>query len=282
MRTTIIYFSQTGNTGKIAQAMAETFKEAGHTVRTLSLKKAMPEDVAGTDLLGMGTACFGSQAPTPGKSFLQKLPHLRKTRGFVFATANEAPGRVLYDQTRLLRSKGVDIIGGFLSRGENFYPAPSVCGRFPGRPDAKDLERARGFARAVAGHVRAGATGPVAGSRPDALKPMWGVHDVLRFFQTDAWLRMLSPKPKLVLKKCTQCAWCATECPVGNIALQPYPVLGRRCIRCYRCLTSCPQAAFSADLRLTSLLCKAVYNQPCARWFGDLEPGEKILERTDR
>jgi len=61
-----------------------------------------------------------------------------------------------------------------------------------------------------------------------------------------------------------------------NITLQSCPVLGDRCIRCYRCLTGCPQRAFDADWRLGNLAVWAFYNTTFERWFGDLEPGERI------
>jgi flavodoxin len=74
MNVTMIYFSQTGNTRKVAETMAEAFREAGHVARTVSLKEATPQDATTGDLLGVGTPCFSSQAPTPVKAFLRTLP----------------------------------------------------------------------------------------------------------------------------------------------------------------------------------------------------------------
>jgi len=42
MDVTLIYFSQTGNTRRIAEAIAEIFRTAGHITRLVSLKKASP------------------------------------------------------------------------------------------------------------------------------------------------------------------------------------------------------------------------------------------------
>jgi flavodoxin len=103
---TMVYFSQTGNTRKVAGAMAEALRESGHTVRTIPLKKATPQDVATGDLLGIGTPCFSSQAPTPVKDFLRSLPAVDGRPALVFATSGGAPGRVLYDLASLLGEKG--------------------------------------------------------------------------------------------------------------------------------------------------------------------------------
>lgn len=276
MDVTLIYFSQTGNTRRVAQAMAEAFRQAGCATRSVSLKKASPQHAVACDLLGIGTPCFSSQAPTPIKTFLENLPTLEKKPAFVFATSSSAPGRVLYDLTRLLRARGADVIGGFLARGEVHHPAPCLIGRMPGRPNAEDLAAARRFAAAVAEHVATGRSGPLAESRPDAFRPRQGFYDLVALLSTDGFLRRVLPEPRLDAARCNQCRWCVYECPMHNITLAPYPILGDDCIRCYRCLAGCPQQAFDADWKLGNLAILAFYNTAFERWFGDLKPGERI------
>ena len=133
MDVVLITFSQTGNTHKIAEVMADAFREAGHIARTIPLKEVIPDDITKVDLLGVGTACFSSQSPTPIKEFLRTLPLLSGKRSLVFATSSGAPGRVLYDMASLLRGKGAEVLGGFLARGEVHHPAPHMTGQFPGR-----------------------------------------------------------------------------------------------------------------------------------------------------
>jgi len=216
MDVTLIYFSQSGNTRRIAETMAEVFRGVGHATRLVSLKKASSLDAVSGDLLGIGTPCFSSQAPTPVKAFLQNLPPLDHKRAFVFATSGGAPGRVLYDLTRLLQSKGADIVGGFLTRGELHHPAPCLHGRMPNRPNAEDFAQARRFATAVIEHVSAGRPGPVAESRPDTFKPRGGFYDFVALISTDGFLRLMLPEPKLDPARCNQCKWCVYECPMHN------------------------------------------------------------------
>ncbi|WP_161569248.1 EFR1 family ferrodoxin [Candidatus Oscillochloris fontis] len=274
MNITLIYFSQTGNTRRVAQAMAEVFRGAGHTTRLVSLKKASAQDVVACDLLGIGTPCFSSQAPTPIKTFLQNLPMLHKKRAFVFATSGGAPGRVLYDLAHLLQRKAVDVVGGVLVRGVSHHPAPCLYGRMPDRPNAEDLAHAQHFATAVMEHVAANRPGPIAVNRPDVLTPGRGFYDLVAAISTDAFLRRTLPEPNVDPALCTQCQWCVYECPTHTISLQPYPTLGDACIRCYRCLNGCPQHAFRADWRVSNLAVWAFYNTTFERWFGDLKPGE--------
>jgi flavodoxin/ferredoxin len=276
MDVLLITFSQTGNTYKIAEAMTEAFREAGHLARTIPLKEATPNDATNVDLLGVGTPCFSSQSPTPIKEFLRILPPVNGLESFVFATSSGAPGRVLYDLASLLRGKGAEVLGGFLARGEVHHPAPHMTGQFVARPNEDDFTRARQFALAVAEHMSMNRNDPLLNSRPDALKSGLGFYDLMGLALSDKLLRLMMPEPKPDPVKCDQCRWCVVECPMGNISLHSYPVLGDRCIRCYHCLIGCPQKAFNADWRFADPLLRFLYNATFMRWFGDLKPGEEI------
>ena len=142
--------------------------------------------------------------------------------------------------------------------------------------NADDFAQARRFAAAVIEHVTTGRTGAVAESRPDTFKPRGGFYDLVALISTDGFLRLMLPEPKPDPARCNQCQWCVYECPMHNITLQPYPILGDHCIRCYRCLTGCPQKAFDADWRLGNLAVLTFYNTTFERWFGDLKSGEHI------
>ena len=276
MNVTLISFSQTGNTRRVADAMAGAFRDAGHVARSVCLEKATLQDALTSDLLGIGSPCFSSKAPTPIKVFLRALAPLNQKPAFVFVTSGGCPGRVLYELAHLLRIKGANVVGGFLTRGEVHHPAPCLIGRMPNRPNAEDLTRACRFATAVAVHVTAGRPGLVADSRLDILRPKGGFFNLVGLISTDRFERLLLPEPRPDSTRCDKCKWCVYECPMHNITLQPYPVLGKQCIRCYRCLTGCPQKAFYVDWRLGNLVTLFFYNTRFEHWFGDLEPGETI------
>lgn len=276
MDVVLIYFSQSGNTRKVANAMAEAFLGKGHVAKSIPLKEATSAVATGADLIGFGTPCFSSQAPTPMKSFLKSLLPLDGKRAFVFATSSGAPGRVLYDMTSLLRDKGAEVLGGFLTRGQVHHPAPHMIGQFRGHPNKDDLNQVRRFAIDLAEHVNYDWRGPLPGSRPDALKRGLGFYDVLGSTLTDRRLRRMMPEPEPDPSKCDQCNWCVEECPMDNITLHSYPILGERCIRCYHCLNGCPQGAFKANWRYIDPLLRFLYNPSFMRWFGDIKPGEPV------
>jgi ferredoxin/flavodoxin len=275
MDVTLIYFSQTGNTRKVANAMGYALREVGHVVRIFSLRETPPYELPFGDLLGVGTPCYSSHAPTPIKQYLSALPPLNDKRAFVFATSSAAPGKVLYDLTHLLRDKGAYVLGGFIARGEVHHPAPHMNGQFRDHPDGVDLAQAQQFAIAMTDHISADYTGRWNESR-SYLQPGWSFYDFVGLTSSDRILRLLMPAPKLIPSKCDQCRLCMTQCPQDNITVKSYPILGDRCIRCYHCLTICPHEAFEADWRFADPFLQLIYNRLFMRWFGDLKPGERI------
>ena len=277
MKITVIYFSQSGNTRKVARAMAEQLRAAGAEVNDVPLKKASADLAAASDLLGVGAPCFSSRAPQPVLDFIAGLPDLAGKRSFVFATSGGGPGRVLYEMTSALRQKNANVIAGLLLRGECFHPFPAIKGRFPGRPDERDLAEARAFAQALYEHAAASRTGPLPQSRPDALRPGRGFYDLVAATVTDAHLRRALPPPTADPAKCTRCRLCEIECPTRSIVLDPDPaVVGDRCLRCYRCFNVCPEGAIAAEMRLGNLLTHVFYSTVFERYLGDVKAGEKF------
>jgi flavodoxin/NAD-dependent dihydropyrimidine dehydrogenase PreA subunit len=276
MNIALVYFSQTGQTLKVAEAMASGLREKKHAVKVLKMQNVKPADIKRIDLLGVGSPCFESQAPAAVLAWLKSWPALNGKPAFVFATAGGAPGRVLYDLTRTLRGKGARVIGGFMSRGMVHHPAPCLIGRLPNRPNSEDLAHARNFALAVDRHLQSGNKGTMPESRPDALKPTWGFFQLIGLIAKPFLLRILLPKPKLDESRCNKCKICAKECPAKSITLTPYPVLDGHCIRCYHCQNVCPQKALNESWWYGNLVILFLYNTIFARLFGDLKPGESI------
>lgn len=275
MDVTLFYFSKTGNTRKIAISLAAGFSEAGCSVRVLSLEEANPGDARGCELIGVGSPTYSSRSPTPVIEFISNLPSLSRVGAFVFATCGGAPGRVLFDLASGLRNRGAIVLDDFLSRGEVHHPAPHMKGHSKGRPNVKDEARAKQFAERLAGHSPTSPTRMGNTRRSEQTRLRGRFYSLLGRSTTDQRLRTMMPQPQLDLKRCDKCEWCVSECPVGNIAMDPFPTIGYACIRCYRCLTGCPQGAFQANWKVVDPILRFLYNPKFMSWFGALKSAEQ-------
>ena len=147
MRTLIICESvHHGNTKKVADAMA--------TELDAEIRK--PGDIDARELGEYGLIGFGSGIYMGKfhKNLLKLVDGLPATgkKAFVFSTSGADNANMKF-HTALkdkLASKNFDVIGEFTCRGfDTFGPLVLVGGMNKGRPDTRDLEKARAFAKGL-------------------------------------------------------------------------------------------------------------------------------------
>jgi flavodoxin len=79
MNSLVIYYSQFGNTKKVAEAIAEVLRQAG-TARTISVEKLTAADLEGVDLVVMGSPTHSMNLPEAVRPVFDELPK-RALRG---------------------------------------------------------------------------------------------------------------------------------------------------------------------------------------------------------
>ncbi|HAL61192.1 MAG TPA: hypothetical protein DCP08_02135 [Chloroflexi bacterium] len=242
MRAAIIYFSQTGNTERIAEAICLGLNSQHLPADLIPLSKAKPTDLARYDFLGLGHPVFFWKPPLNVRRFINSLPSLEGQRGFVFCTWGSHKSSALLVTAKMLSQRGLQILGTFDARGFDSYPIYNKMGLGFGHPDEKELEAARGFGADLARKVHDDETMRVA-------LPRFIFH-LLPILSPD-WLTSsrLFPKARLTQDACDRCGECAEVCPTGNIEMTPYPLLGEDCLGCYRCAEVCPLGALHVNWR---------------------------------
>ena len=73
MKALIVYFSKFGNTRRVAQAIAETLKQAGEA-RAVGIDQLTAPDLAGAGLVMVGSPTHGFTVPESVRSALAALP----------------------------------------------------------------------------------------------------------------------------------------------------------------------------------------------------------------
>jgi len=263
MRACIVYFSQTRNTQKIAEAIQEQMAEAAGHCAMLRIEEADPAIFSNYDLVGFGLPAFYFREPINVNHFFNDMPDQGSAGQpkpfFFFITHGGTPGDVYSRIDRLAASRGLGTLGFFQCLGVDTYPP--FADRKPltahGHPDQNDLLQAKTFAKDII--HRAGAYLNRGELKKPKIPGNWIARTVAGFFsERKIRLRMrqhLLPAKKIRESKCTLCGLCVENCPQGIISLNPYPVIDQsNCIACYHCQRICPENAIECDWRAFKLM----------------------------
>ncbi len=247
LRTVIFYFSQSGNTKKYAEKIAEGLSQGEHTCDLVRFKKLKDDleiiqkfDFTKYDLIGFGIPVYYFKPPFHILDILKALPLLENKRAFLFCSSGGNPGATLHKMKKITDKKGLKVIEAndqFIGLDkhplyrdfDNTLP-PSV-----GHPDEADLDSARLYGTQLLEKALDPESPEVSGLR---------IKDS-EFAKITTFQGVNSQFPKFNLneEKCSQCGLCAETCPVDAIVLDPFPKWIKKCNRCYICEMWCPEAA---------------------------------------
>jgi len=148
MKTLIIYISMHhGNTEKIARAMAEVLN-----AKLLKPSEVDIDELSQYDLIGFGSGIYYGRHHKSLLNLIDKLPSLEGKKAFIFFTSGTRKLTLINECDKQLKEKLLekdsDIIGVFSCRGFDTYgPFKYIGGISKGRPNEKDLEQAKSFAK---------------------------------------------------------------------------------------------------------------------------------------
>ena len=135
MNVLVVYASLTGNTQKLAAAMAEKLDVAP---RRIEEAPAVGEG----DLLLLGSGVYWNRPARAVRRYLQDLPSLEGVRVALFGTYGGAPHQI-DAMAKIVQRKGGEIFGRFSCRGRDWFVLGLVA---RGHPSAAELNAAAAFA----------------------------------------------------------------------------------------------------------------------------------------
>jgi len=179
MKILIAYFTQTGNTEKVARAIYEEVLSQGHAAHLKSITETASDSLDAYDLVFLGSACHSADLAEPVKRILESITSSSsfKMAGFVtHATVkpqgNEREhefyekwaGKCAESFERISQEKEIELLGYFSCQGA---PSPPIeafihstiipddeewqayVAEVRKHPNEEDLKQAREFARTV-------------------------------------------------------------------------------------------------------------------------------------
>jgi flavodoxin/Fe-S-cluster-containing hydrogenase component 2 len=242
MKCIIIYFSQTGNTEKMALAMQKGVRKAAGNCDIVKIKEANPRGLMDYDLIGLGTPLFG---PEPGNvaAFINNLKFVGGKHVFVFSTHGTLPAFFAPSIYPKLIKRGLKVIGirdwygnCYLSHCPKPYPTD-------GHPDETDLKEAEAFGQEMVDRSRR-----ISAGETDLILP---APEAQEMPEPPAWIiNVFKKMVKFHKEKCLypKCRLCMENCPMDGIDLtMDPPVVFKPCIDCEFCIKLCPTGAIEAE-----------------------------------
>ncbi len=243
MRILIAYFSGTGNTRLVADAILERLEKHGYTGETRPVEKIRAADID-ADVLGVGFPSYGLCYPRIFEPFFGNLPGKEgPAAAFVFSTHAWSSGDSLTCAAERLREKG------YMTVARQSFKCPSNGARTFFAPDhfmyrkmvrfeKGILQKIRKFGDQVHERVEAFRENPF----HDPGRKRW-INKLTGFVATHLMEKRLYKDFKVIKNRCIGCGRCVKECPDENLEMQEGKaefLRGNDCLRCMRCIGICP------------------------------------------
>jgi flavodoxin len=158
MKILVTYYTKTGNTEKVAEAIHQTLENHAKELKPMKEIK----DVEGYDLIFCGFPIHSHSVPVPAQNFLKKIPASAKVALFSThgaLTEGQMPKQAIHNAIGLVKG---EVLGSFTSRGEVETEVIDELMNKPehrawameaqsaqSHPDSADLDDARFFAKDI-------------------------------------------------------------------------------------------------------------------------------------
>jgi flavodoxin len=106
MKPCVVYFSRTGNTKRLAQAIADSAKAP-----IFALSETQPSVIQDFDVLIIGTPVEGSSPAKEASAFIESMPNVEGKKAIVFVTHRLfGSGRAMGIMEKMLDLKGYETV----------------------------------------------------------------------------------------------------------------------------------------------------------------------------
>ena len=237
-----VYFSPTGGTQKIAEALSNDLSQLLHIPfqkidLTVLTNRKIRYDFDSNSLVILAVPVYAGRIPN---KLLPDLERCLNGSGKTAIIPISVYGNRNYDEA--LREMLI------LAEKHGFIPigAAAMISRHAfsthiakGRPDSSDFEALTDFSRKIAEKILNNQE--VTAITYDRDTPVGPYYTPLKADHTPA--RFLKAKPVTEMDKCNNCGICVRKCPMGSISADNVANVSGICIKCQACVKFCPTHA---------------------------------------
>ena len=229
----LVYFSPTGTTKSVVQAVARGLNQLPAEQFDLTLPEARNRYLETTenDLIVAAVPVYMGRVPALLNGWLSSMKACNTPAVCIVVYGNRVYDDALLELKNILKERGCIPLAGAAFIGEHSFSGAKTPIAVA-RPDANDLVHAEAFGRSIY-EILPGFTADyyldVPGVFPyRGITELWNV-DFIK-----------------VSEACTQCGHCAEICPVDAVNHRDsHRIDEKKCITCCACIKNCPQNARS-------------------------------------
>jgi flavodoxin/ferredoxin len=299
MKCIVIYYSQTGNTEKVARSIQKGIMKANGQCDLVKIRDVNPRRLYDYDLIGIGCPVLGFQESMNVTAFIKNMRFVGGKHVFPFDT-HATRGEFFFPSiVPKLKRKGLVVVG--------YFDCYGSMGQNPtaGHPDEIDLQEAEVFGKEIVStsqRISAGESDLIPGY-PDYvefnvkkyIKDRQAKEKAMGIPEDMAERKTGSIQFDRAKCKYPKCKICMLDCPMEgiDITVDP-PILGNPCMHCMGCTRNCPTGALSlagprmgtgpkVDPEINKAMFEEFYLKPLAKAeaegrFRRLIPVEKVMQ----
>lgn len=277
MKTSIFYFSGTGNTDIITNLITEHLEKknaivSAYRIETI-LKEGIDYNIENIDIIGIGYPVHAFDAPSIIHNFIESLPSGNGKKLFIYKTAADPilKGGSNAKLKEKLEEKGFEVV-----YEELFIMPSNVFLRYSDEVIKKLYEHSKEKARKFATSITRQKTKHQENTK--IMKFCTKVFGDLEKFGARRFGKSL-----YVDENCIHCGKCIKNCPVSNITLDSNDdiVFKNNCMLCMRCIYICPARAIKTK-RYKFFVLDDFYNLKEIAKDKDLKEPEKLPKRIKK
>lgn len=262
MKAVVIYYSQTGNTRKIARAIHAGMQDSMEQCDIARLRDVHTDDLSRYDVIGLGAPVWHRREPAHVMNFIEyTMNGVEGKHGFAFCTHGLYPGHFLARVVPIMAQRGLTVIGWNNWYCSVFLPEKPKPYFTDGHPDEIDLDEAQRFGKEMAERSRRIYAGEdqwipalPRGHEYDELYPgpenKGEAGRERRTSKLWARLSLRSFEYRINQEKCRypKCSVCVDNCPTNSMDPSRFPpIMKETCDRCWYCEQICPAGAIEID-----------------------------------
>ena len=247
----IAYFSPAGTTEQAAGVIRESAEKKGFETSLINLcgnrpmsevVKEIEKDIKPGDCFFIGSPTYANHAIPQVMEFISLLGKRENVFAAPFITYGVVcSGLCLPEMASLLIENKFKVLGGIkiVAVHSMMWNKDDALGI--GRPDENDRKLIAGFTEAILEKMEKDSPGL------DVSIFDYQSKEAKEAASNASMENLKKMMPPMVINEeaCIECGECESNCPTGNIRLNPYPILGDNCVLCFNCVKICAQGALT-------------------------------------